>query len=48
MREDIDRVIKADKCAQYVDDIERDTHDAEDMRTKLCEDIQCVREADRV
>ena len=45
MREYLDRVIKADKCAQYVDDSGIATHNAEEMKTNLREVFQCVREA---
>ena len=45
MREYLDRVIKADKCAQYVDDIGIATHNAEELKTNLREVFQCVREA---
>ena len=44
MREYLDRVIKADKCAQYVDDIGIATHNAEELKTNLREVFQCVRE----
>ena len=37
MREYLDRVIKADKCAQYVDDIGIATHNAEELKTNLRE-----------
>ena len=43
MREHLDRVIKADKCAQYVDDIA--THSAEELNTNLREVFQCIGEA---
>ena len=45
MREYLDRVIKADKCAQYVEDIGIATHNAEELKTNLREVFQCVREA---
>ena len=45
MREYVDRVVKADKYAQYVDDIEIATHNAEEMKTNMREDFECVREA---
>ena len=45
MREYLDRVIKADKCAQYVDDIGIATHNAEELKINLREVFQCVREA---
>ena len=37
MREYLDRVIKADKCAQYVDDIGIATHNSEELKTNLRE-----------
>ena len=45
MREYLDRVIKADKCAQYVDDIGIATHTAEELKNNLREVFQCIREA---
>ena len=45
MREYLDRVIKADKCAQYVDDIGIATHNAEELKINPREVFQCVREA---
>ena len=45
MRECLDRVIKADKCAQYVDDIGIATHIAEELKNNLREVFQCNREA---
>ena len=45
MRDYLDRVIKADKCAQYVDDIGIATHNAEELKTNLREVFQCVRDA---
>ena len=45
MREYLDRVIKADKCAQYVDDIGIATHTAEELKDNLREVFQCIREA---
>ena len=45
MREYLDRVIKADKCVQYVDDIGIAAHNAEELKTNLREIFQCVREA---
>ena len=44
MREYLDRVVKADKCAQYVDDIVIATQNAEELKTNLRE-VLCVREA---
>ena len=45
MREYLVRVIKADKCAQYVDDIGIATHTAEELKNNLREVFQCIREA---
>ena len=45
MREYLDRVIKADKCAQYVDDIGIATHTAEELKNNLREVFQYIREA---
>ena len=45
MREYLDRVIKADKCAQYVDDIGMATHTAEELKNNLREVFQCIRKA---
>ena len=45
IREYLDRVIKADKCAQYVDDIGIATHTAEELKNNLREVFQCIREA---
>ena len=45
MREYLDRVIKADKCAQYVDDIGIATHTAEELKNNLREVFQCITEA---
>ena len=45
MREYLDRVIKADKCAQYVDDIGIATHTTEELKNNLREVFQCIREA---
>ena len=45
MREYLDRVIKADKCGQYVDDIGIATHSAEELKNNLREVFQCIREA---
>ena len=44
MREYLDRVIIADKCAQYVDDIGIATHTAEELKINLREVFQCIRE----
>ena len=45
MREHLDRVIEADKCALYVDDIGIATLTAEELTINLREVFQCVREA---
>ena len=45
MREYLHRVIKADKCTQYVDDIGIATHTAEELKNNLREVFQCIREA---
>ena len=45
MREYLDRIVKADKCAQYVDDIGIATHYAKELKTNLRDVFQCVREA---
>ena len=45
MREYLDRIIKAEKCAQYVDNIGVATHNAEELKTNLREVLQWVREA---
>ena len=45
MREYLDRVIKADKNAQYVDDIGKATHTADELKVNLCVVFQCVKEA---
>ena len=45
MREYLDRVKKADKCAQYVDDIGIATDTAEELKNNLREVFQCIREA---
>ena len=45
MREYLDRVIKADQCAQYVDDIGIAANDAEHLLTNLRATFQCIREA---
>ena len=46
MREYLDRVIIADKRAQYVDEIGIATHNAEELKTNLREVFQCVSETD--
>ena len=45
MREYLDRVIKADQCAQYVDDIGIAANDAEHLIKNLRETFECIREA---
>ena len=44
MREYLDRVIKADQCAQFVDDIGIAANDAEHLITNLRATFQCIRE----
>ena len=45
MREYLDRVIKADQCAQYVDDIGIAANDAEHLIKNLRATFECIREA---
>ena len=45
MREYLDRVIKADQCAQYVDDIGVAAIDANQLIVNLRATFQCIREA---
>ena len=45
MREYLDRVIKADQCAQYVDDIGVAATDANQLIVNLRATFQCIREA---
>ena len=45
MREYLDRVIKADQCAQYVDDIGIAANDAEHLIRNLRATFECIREA---
>ena len=45
MREYLDKVIKADKCAQYVDDIGIAANDAEQLIKNLRATFHCIREA---
>ena len=45
MREYLDRVIKADQCAQYVDDIGVAATDADQLIVNLRATFQCIREA---
>ena len=45
MREYLDKAIKADKCAQYVDDIGIATNTPEELKNNLREVFQCTRAA---
>ena len=45
MREYLDRVIKADQCAQYVDDIGVAAIDVNQLIANLRATFQCIREA---
>ena len=45
MREYLDRVIIADQCAQYVDDIGIAANDADQLIKNLRETFECIREA---
>ena len=45
MREHLDKVIKADECAQYVDDIGIAANDAEHIINNLRGTFQCIRKA---
>ena len=45
MREYLDRVIKADQCAQFVDDIGIAANDAEHLIKNLRATFECIREA---
>ena len=45
MREYLDKVIKADQCAQYVDDIGIAANDAEQLIKNLRATFQCIRHA---
>ena len=45
MSENLDRVKKADKCAQYVDDIGIATQTEEELKINLRVVFQCIREA---
>ena len=45
MREYLDKVIKADQCAQYVDDIGIAANDAEQLIINLRATFQCIRHA---
>ena len=46
MREYLDRVIKAEQCAQYVDDIGIAANDAEHLIKNLRATFECIREAE--
>ena len=45
MREYLDKVIKADQCAQYIDDIGLAVNDAEQLINKLRAAFQCIQKA---
>ena len=45
MREGLDRVIKADQCAQYVDDIGIAANDADQLIKILRATFECIRKA---
>ena len=45
MREYLDKVIKADQCAQYVDDIGIAANDADHLITNLRATLKCIQEA---
>ena len=45
MREYLDKVIKADQCAQYVDDIAIAASDADDLIANLRATFKCIQEA---
>ena len=45
MREYLDKVIKADQCAQYVDDIGIAANDADHLITNLRATFKCIQEA---
>ena len=45
MREYLDKVIKADQCAQYVDDIGIAANDADHLIANLRATIKCIQEA---
>ena len=45
MREDLDKVIKADQCAQYVDDIGIAANDADHLIANLGATFKCIQEA---
>ena len=42
MRDNLDKVIKADQCAQYVDDIGIAANDAEQLINNLRATFQCI------
>ena len=45
MREYLDKVIKADQCAQYVDDIDIASNDADHLIANLRATFNCIQEA---
>ena len=45
MREYLDKVIKADLCAQFVDDIGLAANDADNLMTNLRATFKCIQEA---
>ena len=45
MREYLDKVIKADQCAQYVDDIGIAANDVDHLMTNLRATFKCIQEA---
>ena len=45
MREELDKVIKADQCAQYVDDIGIAANDADHLIANLRATFKCIQEA---
>ena len=47
MREFLDKVIKADQCAQYVDEIGIAANDAEQLNNNLRTTFQCIQKAGR-
>ena len=46
MRDYLDLVVKADQCAQYVDDIGITAINATDLTRKIGAVFQCIRQAD--
>ena len=45
MRKYLDKAIKVDKCAQFVDDIGRATNTPEELKNQMREVFQCIRAA---